>query len=75
MFNLSSMMQLLQNPQQVLSEQMAAQLIRENPKQWQQAQGMFANKNHEQQVAALRDLYRSKGMNLEAVAKQYGVQL
>jgi len=44
MFNLSSMMQLLQNPQQVLSEQMAAQLIRENPKQWQQAQGMFANK-------------------------------
>ena len=75
MFNLSSMMQLLQSPQQVLSEQMAAQLIRENPKQWQQAQGMFANKNHEQQVAALRELYKSKGMNLEAVAKQYGVQL
>lgn len=75
MFNLSSMMQLLQNPQQVLSEQMAAQLIRENPRQWQQAQGMFANKNHEQQVAALRELYKSKGMNLEAVAKQYGVQL
>lgn len=75
MFNLSSMMQLLQNPQQVLSEQMAAQLIRENPKQWQQAQGMFANKNHEQQVAALRELYKSKGMNLDAVAKQYGVQL
>ena len=75
MFNLSSMMQLLQNPQQVLSEQMAAQLIRENPRQWQQAQGMFANKNHEQQVAALRDLYKSKGMNLDAVAKQYGVQL
>ena len=75
MFNLSSMMQMLQNPQQVLSEQMAAQLIRENPKQWQQAQGMFANKNHEQQVAALRELYKSRGMNLDAVARQYGVQL
>lgn len=75
MFNFSQMMQMLQNPQQVLSEQMAAQLIRENPQQWQQAQGMFANKNHEQQVAALRELYKSRGMNLDAVAKQYGVQL
>lgn len=75
MFNFSQMMQMLQNPQQVLSEQMAAQLIRENPKQWQQAQGMFANKSHEQQVAALRELYKSRGMNLDAVAKQYGVQL
>ena len=75
MFNFSQMMQMLQNPQKVLSEQMAAQLIRENPQQWQQAQNMFANKNHEQQVAALRELYKSKGMNLDAVAKQYGVQL
>ena len=66
---------MLQNPQKVLSEQMAAQLIRENPQQWQQAQNMFANKNHEQQVTALRELYKSKGMNLDAVAKQYGVQL
>ena len=75
MFNFSQMMQLLQNPQQILSEQMAAQLIRENPQQWQQAQQMFANKDHNQQVSALRELYQSKGLNLDTVAKQYGIVL
>lgn len=75
MFNMTQMMGLLQNPQQVLSEQMAAQLVRENPKQWQQAQQMFNGLNHEQQVQALRDLYKQKGMDLDTMAKQYGVQL
>ena len=75
MFNMTQMMGLLQNPQRVLSEQMAAQLVRENPKQWQQAQQMFNGLNHEQQVQALRDLYKQKGMDLDTMAKQYGVAL
>lgn len=82
MFNMTGLMNqvgqmqgLMQNPQRLLSEQMAAQLIRENPQQWAQAQQMFDDKSHKQQVAALRQLYRQKGLDLDAVARQYGVQL
>ena len=69
------MQQMAQNPQGYINEQMVQQLIRENPQVWQQAQQMFAGRNHKQQVAALRQLYKQKGMNLDAVAQQYGVQL
>lgn len=74
-FNFTSMMSMLNNPQQVLNEQMAAQLIRENPQQWQAAQQMFNGKDHNQSVEALRQLYQSKGMNLDTVARQYGISL
>ena len=73
--NFTTLMNLMSSPQTVLTEQMAAQLIRENPQQWQQAQQMFNGKTHEQQVKALRQLYQSRGMNLDAIARQYGVQI
>lgn len=69
------MQQAIQNPQGVMNEHMLQQLIRENPQVWQQAQQMFAGKNHKQQVAAVRQLYRQKGMDLDTVARQYGIQL
>ena len=72
---MGKMQQVVQNPQGFMNESMVQQLIRENPQVWQQAQQMFAGKNHKQQVSALRQLYRQKGMDLDSVARQYGVQL
>lgn len=69
------MQQAIHNPQGVMNEHMLQQLIRENPQVWQQAQQMFAGKNHKQQVAAVRQLYKQKGMDLDTVAQQYGIQL
>lgn len=47
------------------------------PQQWQQAQRMFGNGNgnHDDKLKALRDLYKQKGMDLDATAKQYGIIL
>lgn len=64
-------MRVMQNPQQYVMEQLAKQ----NPGIMQQCQSMFTGKNHKQQVSALRQLYKSKGMDLDAVAKQWGIQL
>lgn len=75
MKQMQGMLKALENPQQMLSQQMMQQLIRENPDKWAAAQRMFQGKNHKQRVSALRDLYRSKGMDLDAVAKQYGITL
>lgn len=71
----NSMLSALQNPQGYVTQQMFQQLIRENPDKWNAAQSMFAGKSHKQQVAELRKLYQSKGMDLDAMAKQYGVTL
>ena len=75
MRQLNNMLSAVQNPQGYMTDQMFRQLIRENPDKWNQAQRMFAGKTHKQQVAELKKLYQSKGMDLDAMAKQYGVQL
>ncbi len=64
-------MKVMQNPQQYVMEQLAKQ----NPGVMQQCQSMLSGKNHRQQVQALRSLYKQKGMDLDAVAKQWGIQL
>ena len=64
-------MKVMQNPQQYVMEQLAKQ----NPGIMQQCQSMFTGKSHKQQVQALRNLYKQKGMNLDAVAKQWRIQL
>lgn len=73
--NMTSFMQAMSNPQAYVMNQFASQMIKEHPAEWQQCQKMFEGKNHKQQVSELRRLYASKGMNLDTVAKQYGVQL
>ena len=75
MRQLNNMLGALQNPQGYVTQQMMSQMIKENPDKWNAAQQMFAGKNHKQQVAELRKLYQSKGMDLDAMARQYGVQL
>lgn len=75
MRQLNSMLGALQNPQGYVTQQMFHQMIRENPDKWNTVQNMFAGKTHKQQVAELKKLYQSKGMDLDAIAKQYGVQL
>ena len=70
--NMTQMFRAMQgNPQQFVMQQ----LIKENPQQWQQAQQMFNGKSHDEQVQALRELYKQKGMDLDTMAKQYGVAL
>lgn len=64
-------MKVMQNPQQYVMEQLAKQ----NPGIMQQCQSMFTGKSHKQQVSVLRQLYKSKGMDLDTVAKQWGIKL
>lgn len=73
--SMSDFMGAMQNPQQYVMQQFANQMIAEHPAEWQQCQQMFAGKNRKQQISELRKLYKSKNMDLDAMARQYGVQL
>lgn len=73
--DLTALMQAIQNPQRYILNQFASQMIKEHPQEWNQCQQMFGSKNRKQQLAELRKLYASKGMDLDSTAKQYGVQL
>lgn len=75
MSNFTSFMQAMQNPQAYVMESFAKQMIAEHPNEWQKCQQMFNGKNRKQQIAELQKLYKSRGMDLETVARQYGVQL
>lgn len=69
--DMTQAMRVMQNPQQYVMEQLAKQ----NPDIMRQCQSMFSGKNHRQQVQALRNLYKQKGMDLDTVAKQWRIQL
>jgi len=71
----TSFMQAMSNPQGYIFNMFAGQLIKEHPDEWQKAQGLVQGKSHKAQIAELSKLYKSKGMNLEATARQFGVQL
>ena len=68
-------MNAVQNPQATLMQYAMQGMIAQHPEQWQQAQQMFAGKTKAEQLKALRKLYKERGMDLDAVAKQYGVQI
>lgn len=68
-------MNTMQNPQAVLRQYAIQGMIAQHPNEWQQAQKMFADKNKKQQLGTLRNLYKQKGMDLDSVAKQWGIQL
>lgn len=72
---MKQMLGALQNPQGYINQQMVQQLIKENPGAWQQVQNMFKGKSHKQQVSMLRELYKKSGLDLDAIATQYGVAL
>lgn len=69
--NLTSMLGMMQNPQMFIMRQ----LMQENPQVVQQCQQMFSGKSRNEQLSALRKLYKSKGMDLNAIARQYGVRI
>lgn len=73
--SLGGMQQAAQNPGRILTEQMAAQLIRENPERWQGAQGNILGRGRQEQMEYLRRAYAQAGWDLEATARAYGVQL
>lgn len=68
-------MNAMQNPQGAMMHYMMQGMISQHPDMWQQAQQMLADKNKKQQLAALRNLYKQKGMDLDAVARQWGITL
>ena len=68
-------MNAMQNPQGALMQYAMQGMIAQHPEQWQQTQQMFAGKTKSEQLKALRKLYKEKGMDLDSVAKQYGVQI
>ena len=68
-------MNAVQNPQATIIQYAMQGMIAQHPEQWQQAQQMFAGKTKSEQLKALRKLYRERGMDLDAVARQYGVQI
>ena len=65
----------VQNPQATIMQYAMQGMIAQHPEQWQQAQQMFAGKTKSEQLKTLRKLYKERGMDLDAVAKQYGVQI
>lgn len=69
--DLKSMMMVMQNPQAYIMNELA----RQNPEALKQCQSMFAGKSYKQQVSALKQFYKNKGMDLEATASQWGVKL
>lgn len=68
-------MNAVQNPQATLMQYAMQGMIAQHPDKWQQAQQMFAGKSKSEQLKALRKLYKERGMDLDSVAKQYGVQI
>lgn len=68
-------MSAMQNPQGALLQYAMQGMIAQHPEQWQQTQQMFAGKSKSEQLKALRKLYKEKGMDLDSVARQYGVQI
>ena len=68
-------MSAMQNPQGALLQYAMQSMIAQHPEQWQQTQQMFAGKSKSEQLKVLRKLYKEKGMDLDSVAKQYGVQI
>lgn len=73
--NLFNMMNAMQNPQGALMQYAMQGMIAQHPAEWQKAQEMFSGKTRSEQLKSLRKLYKDKGIDLNAVAKQYGVQL
>jgi len=68
-------MNAVQNPQAALMQYVMQGMIAQHPEQWQQAQEMFAGKSKSEQLKVLRKIYKDRGMDLDAVAKQYGVKI
>lgn len=70
-----AMMNALQNPRQVIMQTMFQSMVAAHPNEWARCQEMFKGKDQAGQLAELKKLYESKGMDLASVAKQYGVTL
>lgn len=65
----------IQNPQATMLQYAVQGMIAQHPDEWQKCQQMFADKNKKQQISTLRNLYKQKGMDLDSVAKQWGISI
>ena len=75
MFDMFGAMQAVQNHQMTMMQYTMQGMIQQHPKEWEQCQQMFGGKSRNEQIKALRKLYREKGADLDAVARQWGIQL
>ena len=70
-----NMMAALQNPQMYAMQCMMNQMVQQNPQQWEQAQQMMGGKDRRSQLSELKKLYKSRGLDLDATARQYGINI
>ena len=68
-------MNAMQNPQGTLMQYAVQGMIAQHPAEWQQCQQMFQGKSRGEQVKALRKMYKDRGMDLDSVARQWGIQI
>ena len=68
-------MNAMQNPQGVMMNYAMQGMIAQHPDQWKQAQEMFGGTNRGEQMKALRKLYKDRGMDLDSIARQWGIQI
>ena len=71
----AGMAQAMMNPQMTMLQYTMQGMIQQHPEQWQQCQQMFQGKSRGEQVKALRKLYKDRGMDLDSVARQWGIQI
>ena len=70
-----NMMAAMQNPQMYAMQCMMNQMVQQNPQQWEQAQQMMGGKDRRSQLSELKKLYKSRGLDLDATARQYGINI
>ena len=73
--NMFNAINAMQNPQAAMMQYAVQGMIAQHPDEWQKCQQMFADKNKKQQISTLRNLYKQKGMDLDSVAKQWGISI
>lgn len=73
--NIGQAFNAMQNPQGYVMQQVVQSMIRENPTQWQKAKELIDGKSYKQSVSELRKLYKSQGMDLDNIAKQWGIKI
>ena len=69
--NFTDMFNAFRNPQAFVIQKM----MQENPQIMQQCQTLLNGKSRNEQIETLRSLYKSKGLDFDTIARQYGVQI
>ena len=65
----------MQDPQGTMMSYMMQGMIAQHPEEWKKAQEQLGGRDRGSQIEELRKLYKSRGMDLDATARQWGIRL